>query len=751
MIDPITLRQFSILSTTVTSYSPFSTCSSSIYSSKSEKGKCKKEQQMFRLNTSKRSLCAPTLFNLLDRCFTHSGARLLRTNLAAPPTKINIIKERQEFVAELVSSENTSIYYDLIDLFSNIADLDPVITYFVTKGTVKILGYSNAVDSLQRLLCDLDKVNIIHDIFAQMKSDLSQKMKDTIENSEFQKINDIISDFLEKDPNIHNAADVSKSASASSKVQNDAAGQIYAIKSGVLGILDITRKSYEESLSDIFSHAKALSDKYNMKINVKYNKSRGFYFQINKMHLEKNAGSSRKRNSKSQSSVLSSVVDTIDKMGVSPSGFMIPPEMIHVAENFNYIIGTTFDLLLLNKKNQAAKEDSISLTQKFIEGKVEEIRPFIKDIYQVGEVIGFIDYLLSLATVAREFDGYTLPEITSNQIYALRKARHPIMEKLIASEFAKKISVLLPSSKRNTNSSSAPSLPETSTEKTTQENGVKFVPNDLDLTTAKPMIILKGVNMSGKTTYLQMAVQISIMAQCGSFVPCEKCVICPFTSIFTRSGTNDSIEGNASAFLVEMKEMNHIISLADSTSFIAIDEPCISTSVRDGIGLSFACLEKLISAHSFVLCSTHYNELETLIDIYPCINLKEMRSRELKTTRPLTLKSNDFITNFEYLYTVADGASQKNPNSGGYGISIAEEYYPPELIEEARSCYEKLKQQEVGKKNTTNKGKMASFSILQQLLALKVSTLDDDELRSSICNIQKRCHGTNRKPKSPKT
>ncbi|KAK8858127.1 MutS protein msh4 [Tritrichomonas musculus] len=367
-------------------------------------------------------------------------------------------------------------------------------------------------------------------------------------------------------------------------------------------------------MKKIFAHAKTLSDKYGMKIKVKHNKSRRFYFQINKSHLEK-SNNSGKNSAKSQNSVLNSVLDTIDQMGVSPSGYLIPPEMIHVAENANYVIGTTFDLLLLNKKNQTVQEDCISLTQKFIEGKIEEIRPFIKDIYEVSEVIAFIDYLLSLTTVEREYD-YSQPEITSNQIFVLRKARHPIMEQLISSEFAKKVSVLLPNSAPDSNAKD-PS-------KFNNRNVVTFVPNDLDLTTAKPMIILKGVNMSGKTTFLQMAVQTLIMAQCGSFVPCEKCVMSPFTSVFTRSGTNDSIEGNASAFLVEMKEMNHIISLADSTSFIAIDEPCVSTSVRDGIGLSFACLEKLISAHSFVICSTHFCELESLLDIYPCVSLKEI-------------------------------------------------------------------------------------------------------------------------------
>lgn len=753
MIDPISLRQFSILSTPISSScSSFSTCSSSIAPSRSSKTKSKNEQQMFRLYTDKRNLCSPTLFNLLDRCLTPSGTRFLRTTLAAPPTQINIIQERQEFIAELASSSSDSsdLYYDLLDIFSNIADLDTVITFLVTKGTAKNYGCSNAIDSLQRLLCDVEKVQIMQEIFSRMKSSLAQKMANNIKNSEFQKINNIISDFLERDPGVHNSSDSSRTATTSSTVQNDATRQIYALKSGVLGILDITRKSYEESLSDIFSHSKILSDKYNLKIKVKYNKSRRFYLQINKSHLEKNANGTKnsgKASSKNKNAVLSSVVDIVDKMNVSPSGYLIPPEMIHVVENANYVIGTTYDLLLLNKKNLSAQEDSIALTQKFVEGKIEEIRPFIGDIYKVSEVISFIDYLLSLATVARESKDYSMPKITNNQLFALRKARHPIMEKLISSDFAQKVSNLL--------STNAPMKEADTKDKLIPT----FVPNDLDLTTARPMMLLKGVNMSGKTTYLQMAIQISIMAQCGSFVPCEKCVLCPFTSIFTRSGTNDSIEGNASAFLVEMKEMNHIISLADSTSFIAIDEPCISTSVRDGIGLSFACLEKLISSHSFVLCSTHFNELETLLDIYSCVSLKEMRAREIEVPKTLAqkqilatrnngnLRNDNFAKKFVYLYTVGDALGQKNTSSG-YGITIAEDFYPPELICEARDCYEKLKQQEVGEKSTKNTGKMASFSILQQLLALKVSSLNDEELRSSILSLQRRCHQPTKQAKS---
>lgn len=711
MIDPHVLRQFSILSTPLHSdSSTFSSCSSSLAPSASSKtinGKIigvtghRYDKPMFSLTTTKRKICAPTLFNLLDRCFTVSGSRILRTSLASPPTDIQLINERHEFINELIN-RNPDAYYQLIEAFSSIADLDPVITFFVTKGTTKIAGCSIAVDSLQRLLYDIDKVAQIHSILLTLESSISNKMKDKIEKSNFRQINDIISDFLNPDLGIQNKAN-----------ENDASNQIYAIKNGIIGILDVTRKSYEDSLSDIYNLAKELSKKYEMKIVVKYNKSRKYYFQINKSHLKQDSRE-----------IFRSAVDVVNQMGVSPSGYVIPPEFIQIVENANYVTGTTFDLLLLNKKNLSAQEDSLILTQKFVESKIDEIRPFIREIYQIGEIISQIDFLLSLTSVAREYESYCMPQYTDKKIFALRNARHPIMEQLLSSTFAQTVSSLLSSVTKQSPlvSSSENSQPS--------KNTIAFVPNDVDLNSAKTMMILKGINMSGKTTYLQMVVQIAIMAQTGSYVPCDSCLMMPLTSIFIRTGTKDSIEGNASAFLVEMKEMNHIISDSDSSSLIAIDEPCVSTSVRDGIGLSFACLEKLIAKHSFTICATHYNELENLAELYPSVSLKEMRARMYSTRNK-----------YEFLYKIGDFNTSSGQTSAdsGYGINLAQDYYPEDIIEDARSLLEEMKYQD-GPKKVNNSGKMASYSILQHLLSLKASSLNVDGLRSCIYSLQKRCH-----------
>ncbi|KAH0794706.1 DNA mismatch repair protein MSH4 isoform X2 [Histomonas meleagridis] len=465
---------------------------------------------------------------------------------------------------------------------------------------------------------------------------------------------------------------------------------VYSIKSGIISILDVTRKSFEDSLTKIYEHSKQLSEKYNIKISIKNNKSRRYYLSINKSQLEK----------KNDNTIVQSVSDTINQM-VYHSGYLIPQEMIHIFEVGNSITGSTYELMLLNKQNESAQNDCIQISQKFIESKIDDIRTYISDIYKISEVIGFVDSLLSLSIVATENNNYTRPKIISEPIYVLKNARHPIFEQLYNTSSAKSISSIL------------------------FRNESKFIPNDLELTSMKNMIILRGVNMSGKSTYLQMLIQIIIMAQIGSYIPCDSAVISPFELIFTRCGTLDSIEGNASAFLLEMKEMSNILSHATDKTLIAIDEPCTSTSMRDGIGISFAYLEYLLSLRSFVICATHFEELGLLSNLYPQVALKEMRIRK---------RSNE-ENNFEFLYNIGDGSNAKS----GYGVELAANYLPQNMITYAKTCFREMAAETVHQTQKQKSPNQSAKKLIQKLIALQNSSLDNESLREALMKIRKQC------------
>lgn len=652
MVDPIVLTSFGILTN-------------------------RSQSKQYRISTQKRKSAEPTLFNLLDRCYTPSGARFLRSTLASPPSESETIILRLDFVDEVRS--NAKLHKSLCEIFQSIADIDPVITYFVSKGNNRIVGPSIPLDCLLRLNKNYKLINRLMKKLGKMKSSLAIKLTETISESKFDQIGAILSHFLEDSIDID--------AASYSKDNKDI--QVHAIKPNCLAILDITRKSYDESLADMVAYTKNLSDKYHIPISLAFNKTRRFHLVLSKGDLNK-----------PENNIMTSLTDPNHQFTRMQSSYLIPGELVHVVEQTSNITATTLELLLLNKKNETAQNDSISISHQFIVTKIEEIRPFISSIYTISETIGLLDMLISFASVSNEFDGYSKPELINYRCYSYQKGRHPIMERVFKSNIVDSTNSLIHQSNQKK----------------------EFVPNSCDFTQAKPMIILCGINMSGKSTYIQTVAILALMAQSGSFVPTDHLSLYPFQSLFARSGTFDSLEGNASAFYVEMKEMAHITSRSDENSLIIIDEPCISTSVRDGIGLAFSCLEQFLVSHSFTICATHYKELDLLNALYPSVQINQM-----------AVTTNGKKFNFQYTAVPGSVESQL------YGNIIARDYLPPELIEIAEKCFNKIQQNKKPVSSRTQTGCQATAIITQKLLSLQESQLEDEELRTCLLSLQRKC------------
>jgi DNA mismatch repair ATPase MutS len=181
-----------------------------------------------------------------------SGARCVRTILASPPSNIDQIKLPQDFVEEIVL--NDQLHDNLALVFGRILNLDPALTFLVTKGTMKLVGSSIVLDSLQRLHRNSGIIKGLMPILASMHSELAQQMVSTVELAESEQLGQLLDHFL---------------AESTTEVQSNSA-QIYAVKPKAIGILDVTRKCYEDSLSEIHQLGKALSEKYDIKISVKY-------------------------------------------------------------------------------------------------------------------------------------------------------------------------------------------------------------------------------------------------------------------------------------------------------------------------------------------------------------------------------------------------------------------------------------------------------------------------------------------------
>jgi DNA mismatch repair protein MutS len=201
-----------------------------------------------------------------------------------------------------------------------------------------------------------------------------------------------------------------------------------------------------------------------------------------------------------------------------------------------------------------------------------------------------------------------------------------------------------------------------------------FVPNDIELSDARRMLVITGPNMGGKSTYMRQAALILVLASIGSYVPATRAVIGPFDRIFTRIGASDDLAGGRSTFMVEMTEAAVILNAATERSLVLMDEIGRGTSTYDGLSLAWACAGHIAAKlRAFTLFATHYFELTELADEFPSVANVHLDATE----------HGDGIV---FLHAVKAG-----PASRSYGLQVAQKAgVPREVIETARRYLERI-------------------------------------------------------------
>src|SRR5206468_2403045 len=194
---------------------------------------------------------------------------------------------------------------------------------------------------------------------------------------------------------------------------------------------------------------------------------------------------------------------------------------------------------------------------------------------RTADTLAALDTVASLAEVAHR-RGHVRPAITRAPTLTIRAGRHPVVEAVA---------------------------------------GGGFVPNDTRLDPeAEQLLVITGPNMGGKSTYLRQVALITLLAQTGSFVPAAEAEIGLVDRIFTRVGASDNLVGGESTFMVEMREMAHILANLTPRSLVILDEIGRGTSTFDGISIAWAVAEHLHEAaeRPRTLFATHYHELTAL-------------------------------------------------------------------------------------------------------------------------------------------
>lgn len=259
-------------------------------------------------------------------------------------------------------------------------------------------------------------------------------------------------------------------------------------------------------------------------------------------------------------------------------------------------------------------------------------------ICRVAGALAALDALMSLAEVAWERK-YVCPVVDQSLSIEITDGRHPVLEQILPM-------------------------------------GV-YVANDTRLegdSNDHQLIVLTGPNMSGKSSFLRQVAQIVIMAQIGSFVPCQSARIGLVDRIFTRIGAVDDLTQGQSTFLVEMSETTQCCLSATARSLILLDEVGRGTSTYDGVAIAWAVAEYLANrVRARTIFATHYHELNGLASFFPPISNYQVLVRETEGQ-------------MEFIRRVVPGGASRS-----YGIQVARMAgMPLEVIDRAHALMLKM-------------------------------------------------------------
>ncbi len=338
---------------------------------------------------------------------------------------------------------------------------------------------------------------------------------------------------------------------------------------------------------------------------------------------------------------------------------LVPKEYIRKQTLANCERYITEELKEMEGRVLGARDRIVKLEYELFEEIRKKVAACQSRVQQTADAIARLDVWCSFADVAVR-SNYTRPLVNTSGKIVLKDSRHPVVEAV---------------------------------------SDEQFVPNDVYLDNGDNRVaIITGPNMAGKSTYMRQVAIITLMAQCGSFVPASSAEIGVVDSIFTRVGASDDLASGQSTFMVEMNEVAYILENATADSLLVLDEIGRGTSTFDGMSIARAVLEHVADKKKLgakALFATHYHELTEL----------ENQLKGVKNYSVAVKKRGEDIT---FLRRIVSGGADQS-----YGIEVAKlAGIPDSVVKRARQVLKQLEsgKPEASKKKVSNEQTAISFT-----------------------------------------
>ena len=202
------------------------------------------------------------------------------------------------------------------------------------------------------------------------------------------------------------------------------------------------------------------------------------------------------------------------------------------------------------------------------------LRPYVPDLMTGGAFIGEMDFLLAKAQTALDYIA-GVPVISEDGQLHLRKARHPLLEKALKKE------------------------------------GREMVPQTVDLTPQKHILLISGPNAGGKSVCLKTVGLLQYMFQWGMLIPTSEASELPiFKDIMLSIGDDQSIDNDLSTYSSFLADMKDMLKEASPETLVLIDEFGSGTEPAAGGAIAEAILVELDRRGVYGVITTHYTNLK---------------------------------------------------------------------------------------------------------------------------------------------
>ena len=196
-----------------------------------------------------------------------------------------------------------------------------------------------------------------------------------------------------------------------------------------------------------------------------------------------------------------------------------------------------------------------------------------------------LDFLQAKSRLGLDYR-MSIPHFSNENKMLLKAAKHPVLSQIFRL-------------RANKNSSLG------------EGNFPEVVPIDVALGNGQNIMVITGPNTGGKTVALKTIGLLSLMAQSGMPIPCDKGSTLPiFDAVYADIGDEQSLEQSLSTFSSHMTQVARILKIASNRSLILLDELGAGTDPAEGAALGMAILAEISDMGCLAGVTTHLGDIK---------------------------------------------------------------------------------------------------------------------------------------------